>query len=103
MENELSIIKCRRCGKVLPPGSLKYIVQIHITADFDNYITEEEFNEEVPLERIVESVEKQGVRAERDVMDDVAFFLCNKCKNIFMKNPSGEQMFEDSEDKNFLH
>ena len=73
MENELSIIKCRRCGKVLPPGSLKYIVQIHITADFDNYITEEEFNEEVPLEKIVESVERQEGRAERDVMDDMLF------------------------------
>ncbi len=95
-------VNCRGCGKYLPSGSLKYIVQIHITADFDGHISEEEFNEEIPLEQIVENLKKRPAEeAEKDVQESKAFFLCPVCRKSFAKDPFGGR--GDPETENLMH
>lgn len=97
-------IVCRRCGKLLPLGSLKYIINIHVTTDFDGYISEEEFNEEVPLEELVKLIkEKPPKQAENDVTNNMAFFLCNDCKNYFVTHPVGPEKERDPEDSDLIH
>jgi hypothetical protein len=79
---------CIRCGRNLPPGSLKYIVDLQVYADFDGYLSEEEGEMETRLKRILEEVEQKD---EEDLKQDVylrqVYVICKDCRDRFLSNP----------------
>ncbi len=79
---------CRRCGAELAPGSLKFLVTLHVTADFDgNLPAEGSFEDlEVCMRRIDgESAENR----ESDVYQTRGFVLCAPCKEALLRDPLG--------------
>jgi hypothetical protein len=77
--------RCQRCGAELPPGSLKYLVTIHVTADFDGVLPAHGDVED--LEAFMQQVDAQDpVQLEKDVHQSKGYLLCPPCKVFFMKN-----------------
>ena len=77
---------CQRCGAQLPPGSLKYLVTIHATADFDGVLPAGE--EQVDLEAFMRQVDAEDpAKLERDVFQSKAYVLCPTCKTSFLGDP----------------
>ena len=79
---------CMRCGKDLPEGSLKYVVDIRVYADFDGVLRfpEEDIEEEVS--RLMTEIEKMDPQElERDVYQEMAFLLCKGCRDKFVEDP----------------
>ena len=79
---------CIRCGKNLPPGSLRYVVDIRVSADFDGYLTDEKGNVEVGMEKLIEEIEQ---REEVDLTEEVylhrVYLICKDCRDRFVSNP----------------
>jgi hypothetical protein len=79
---------CVKCGKSLPEGSLKYVVDIRIYADFDGVLSLPEGDIEEEVNRLMGEVERMDPRElERDVYQEIAFLLCKKCRDRFMEDP----------------
>jgi hypothetical protein len=79
---------CIRCGRNLPPGSLKYVVDLRVYAGFDGYLPEEEGDIQVRMKRLVEEME---VKDEADLEGDVylrqVYLICKDCRDRFLSNP----------------
>ncbi len=83
-------IYCERCRAKLAEGTVRYVVTIHATADFDEHLPAEGGIED--LEAVMRQIDaKTPEEHERDVYESRAFTLCPSCKNAFMKNPLGVQ------------
>ncbi len=79
---------CQRCGAELPPGSLKYLLTLHVTADFDGSVPAEGGLED--LEAFMRQVDAQGESAlEKDVYQSQGYLLCPRCKEGFLRDPLG--------------
>lgn len=79
---------CMRCGKVLKPGSLKYLVNIKVVADFDGIINESDNNSEEMITEILNEIEEiEAEELERDVYEEFNLVLCKVCKDLFVSNP----------------
>jgi hypothetical protein len=79
---------CARCGAELPPGSLKYLVTIHVTADFDGRLPEEGGMED--LEAFMKQLDSpQTAELEKDVYQSQGWLVCPGCKAAFLANPLG--------------
>lgn len=101
---------CFGCGKILPPGSLKYVVQINVFADFDGVIQESELGEEDILssegtgsgieQLLLEIQQMDPSKLENDVHQQMAFVLCPACKDKFLKNPIVESDSAQAPSKN---
>ncbi len=79
---------CDRCGAELAPGSLKYLVTIHVTADFDGALPAEGGLDD--LEAFMRQVDGEDpVRLERDVYQSHGHLLCPACKDAFLRDPLG--------------
>lgn len=79
---------CAKCGKGLPMGSLKYVVNIRVYADFDGVLSFPEGDIEEELNRLMEESERMDPgELERDVYQEVAFLLCKACRDRFMEDP----------------
>ena len=77
---------CQRCGARLPPGSLKYLVTIHATADFDGVLPAAAEPED--LETFMRQVDAQDqAKLERDVYQSQGYVLCPACKTAFLNDP----------------
>lgn len=79
---------CIRCGRNLPQGSLKYVVDLQVYADFDGYLPEEEGDLQVRMKRLVEEMEfkdKAGLQA--DVYLRQVYLICKDCRDRFLSNP----------------
>ncbi|HAP66818.1 MAG TPA: hypothetical protein DCQ99_03185 [Nitrospinae bacterium] len=77
---------CDRCGVKIPEGGLKYIVRVNIIADDDNIISEDITDEE--LDAMISGIKEfDPDMLERDVHQDLAFVLCKRCKEQFVRNP----------------
>ncbi len=73
---------CFRCGRRLPFGSLKYVINISISADFDGILLEPDGDINDEYERLLSEIEDLDEEAlERDVYQDFDFILCNSCKD----------------------
>ena len=80
--------RCQRCGAELAPGSLKYLVTIHVTADFDGVLPADGGIED--LEAFMQQVDSEDpVQAERDVYQSQGYLLCPPCKALVLKDPLG--------------
>jgi hypothetical protein len=77
---------CSRCGKNLAPGSLTYVVNVRVFADFDGVLLEPEEGMDRELEQILEQVEEANAsELERDVYEEFTLFLCKRCRDRFVK------------------
>jgi hypothetical protein len=76
---------CIRCGKVLSPGSLTYVAQIRVFADFDGVILEEEGDVDHHLKRMLDEVEAADPEAlEKEVFEEYTMILCKSCRDRFV-------------------
>ncbi|MBW1972382.1 MAG: hypothetical protein JRI44_06060 [Deltaproteobacteria bacterium] len=79
---------CFKCKKPLPPGSLKYIITISIIADFDGVLPESDDLTDRELENLIKEIMKSNPKkVEHDVYHTMAFLVCKKCKDQFLKDP----------------
>ncbi len=81
--------RCEKCGVELPPGSLKYLVTIHVTADFDGVLPEDVDMED--LEAFMRQVDSGTSDPERDVYQSQGYILCPACKSSFLADPLGRR------------
>ncbi len=79
-------IECDRCGRDLPPGGLKYLVTISVTADFDGVILDEASEDE--LRKALRDAEARDAEdLEKEVHQEMAYILCKPCRDAFVKEP----------------
>jgi len=79
---------CVRCGKDLPEGSLKYVVDIRVYADFDGVLRFPEGDIEAEVSRLMAEIERMDPQElERDVYQEMAFLLCKSCRDRFVEDP----------------
>lgn len=79
---------CDRCGAELPPGSLKYLITIHVTADFDGVLPDQGDMDD--LEAFMRTLDAADpVEAGKDVYQAQGFLLCPACKASFLADPLG--------------
>ena len=79
---------CIRCGRNLPPGSLKYVVDLQVYADFDGCLPEEDGGLQVRMKRLVEEMEfKDEVDLQQDVYLRQVYLVCKDCRDRFLSNP----------------
>jgi len=79
---------CMRCGRILKPGSLKYLVSIRVVADFDGVINEDEGDTDEMIIEVLKQIEDMDAEElERDVYEELNLVLCKVCKDHFVRNP----------------
>ena len=79
---------CVKCGKSLPEGSLKYVVDIRVYADFDGVLNFPEGDIEEEVDRLMGEIEMMDPHElERDVYQEIAFLLCKGCRDRFVEDP----------------
>ena len=82
------MVHCQRCGAELPDGSLKYLITIHVTADFDGVLPTAGSMED--LEAFMHQLDaKDPVTLEEDVYQAHGYLLCPACKASFLQDPLG--------------
>jgi len=73
--------QCMRCGTDLPYGSLVYVVQIKVFADFDGVILDPDEESQHPMEKLLEQIQKADPKElEKDVYEELMFVLCKRCR-----------------------
>ncbi|MDF1555902.1 MAG: hypothetical protein P1P84_22700 [Deferrisomatales bacterium] len=79
---------CNRCGVDLAAGSLKYLVTVNVTADFDGVLpTQVELED---LEAFMRQLDSEDpAKAENDVYLSRGYVLCPACKAAFLADPLG--------------
>ena len=76
---------CFRCGKTLPPGSLKYVAQVRVFADFDGVLLEGEEDIDHQLRRMMDEVEAADPEElEKEVFEEYTIILCKSCRDRFV-------------------
>ncbi len=79
---------CLRCSKRLPEGSLKYVVNIRVYADFDGVLDLPEGDIEEEVHRLMGEIERRDPgELEKDVYQEMAFLLCKGCRDTFVEDP----------------
>ena len=85
---------CNRCGAELLPGSLKYLVTINVTADFDGVLPTQVEMED--LEAFMRQLDSEDpAKAESDVYLSQGYLLCPACKAVFLADPLGVKVRGD--------
>jgi len=87
-ESPFSASVCATCGRSLPTGSLRYVVELAVTADFDPVLVfPDDLDGEIEqaLDAIQEAAD-QGLagKLEEQVVARRAFLLCPECRNEFL-------------------
>jgi hypothetical protein len=85
-----------RCGIELPYGSLVYVVQIKVFADFDGVIVDPDEESRQPMEKLLEQIQKADPKElENEVYEEFTFVLCKRCRDGFVDETqhSGEIFF----------
>ena len=77
-----------KCGKRLPEGSLKYVVNIRVYADFDGVLNLPGGDIEEEVHRLMGEIERMDPgELEKDVYQEMAFLLCKGCRDTFVEDP----------------
>jgi hypothetical protein len=77
--------KCMRCGTQLPYGSLVYMVQVKVFADFDGVILESEEESQQPLDQLLEQIKNEDPKElEKEVYEEFTLVLCKRCRDRFV-------------------
>jgi hypothetical protein len=88
--------QCMRCGTELPYGSLVYVVQIKVFADFDGVILDPDEESQEPMEKLLEQIQKADPKGlEKEVYEELMFVLCKQCRDRFVDETqhSGDMFF----------
>ncbi len=95
---------CDHCGRELPPGTTKYIVDLILFADFDGYMEDEE-DVEGKIRNLLNEVEKMDQkRLEEDVYEEYTLILCRGCRDrLRRKLLSNFETKSEMERKETLH
>lgn len=99
-------ILCHSCGKELPRGSLKYVIEIKCFADFDGYLEEHTGDIEEGINDLLDAIEHADPKSlEDEVFQESIFILCKSCCDKFTNDPfkSGKMVFERMEAKDTIH
>jgi hypothetical protein len=79
---------CNRCGAELEPGSLKYLITVNVTADFDGVLPTQVEMED--LEAFMRQIDRgDPAQMENDVYLSQGYVLCPACKAAFLADPLG--------------
>lgn len=101
------MIRCNCCGKELPLGGLKYIIEIKSFADFDGYLDDFPGDLEEGINDILDSIEDmESSTLEDEVYQELVFILCRECREKFTKNPfsQGQSPYlEQGDNKGTVH
>ena len=77
--------QCMRCGMDLPYGSLVYVVQIKVFADFDGVILDPDEESQHPMEKLLEQIQKADPKElEKEVYEEFMLVLCKRCRDGFV-------------------
>jgi hypothetical protein len=97
---------CHSCGKELPRGGVKYIVEIKSFADYDGYLEEYPGDVEEGINELLDAMEHADPKSlEEDVYEEFIYILCKSCRDKFTRDPfkSGKIVFEREEAKGTIH
>lgn len=99
-------LRCHCCGRELPKGSLKYIVEIRSFADFDGYLEDYGGDVEEGINELLEAIEGMDPESlEEDVSKELIYILCKACRDKFTSDPfkTGVAVFEGEDVKGTIH
>jgi len=78
--------QCSRCGKRLPPGSLAYVANLRVFADFDGVLLEPEEGVDRQLKEMIEQVQDSDPgELEKDVYEEFTLLFCKRCRDEFVE------------------
>lgn len=83
------MLRCEKCGRSLPQGSLYYKLSISLLQGFDGVIDE---NDGAAIKDIISRINEQtaGVPEsllEEEIHREFSFILCSRCKEKYCANP----------------
>ena len=102
----MSEIRCHCCGKELPDGGLKYIVEVKSFADFDGYLEDYPGEVEDGINELLDAMENMDPSSlEEDVYQELVYLLCKGCRDRFINDPfqTGEFVRAAEEVKGTIH
>ncbi len=81
----MAIVRCSDCGAMLPHGSLRYVVDITIFADYDGYVDEDKDADiDERIQYLLEAMEEMDPNElEEDVYQELSIVLCQSCRDKF--------------------
>jgi len=78
--------KCSRCGRDLPAGSLAYVANLRVFADFDGVLLEPEEGVDRQLKQVLDRIQECDPRElEQDVYEEFTLLLCKRCRDRFVE------------------
>ena len=78
--------QCSRCGKGLPPGSLAYVANLRVFADFNGVLLEPEEGVDSQLTQVLDEIrECDPKELERDVYEEFTLLFCKRCRDEFVE------------------
>lgn len=81
-------LRCHCCGKELPAGTLKYVLEVKSFADFDGYLEDYEGDIEEGINYLLETIDGLDEKSlEAEVSREMAYILCKSCCDRFMNDP----------------
>jgi len=99
-------LRCHCCGRELPKGQLKYILEIRSFADFDGYLEDYQGEVEEGINDLLDSMEHMDPKTlEEDVSREFIYILCKTCLDKFTSDPfqNGKTAFEGEDVKGTIH
>lgn len=76
---------CNRCSIKLPYGSLVYVAQVKVFADFDGVILGSEEMNQSSLDQLLEQVKDMDPKElEKEVYEEFTLILCKGCRDRFV-------------------
>ena len=77
---------CSRCNAPFTEGSIRFRVDVHVTADNGTGASVEELEGE--LKELVELLEgRQPKRVDDELQTSLHFYLCKMCRDEYVKGP----------------
>ena len=77
---------CKKCGRPLSKGELRYQVTIQVTSMFDGFMEIPEGDMEEEMERIIEAVRRHDPEElEKDVVQTISLVVCRACRNKLVR------------------
>ena len=92
---------CARCGRAFRSGQTRYLVTIHLTADFDGTIESGAGNAPEQLWKEIE--EKSEEELTNEVAQKLSFTLCKPCRDDWVRSPLGPTITEEGQAVGHLH
>ncbi len=100
----MSSLRCQICERELPPGGLKYVVEIRSFADFDGFLEEYDEDIEESIDELLEAMEEMDPQTlEEDVYMKHSYILCKSCRDRFMREPFGKGVTLRESQRSTIH